>query len=104
MAKTRNQFLQRRHPFRGLLVRMDPIFDLRQTARNGAALVAHSTLQALPGFGQAARGHIALQHHGDPVWFRHLCLRPLPDEQRVALPATGQGSPGTARGVGADKL
>ena len=28
--------------------------------------------QALPGFGQAARGHIALQHHGAPVWFRHL--------------------------------
>ena len=30
-----------------------------------AALVAHSKFQALPGFGQAARGHIALQHHGD---------------------------------------
>ena len=43
------------------------------------ALVAHSKFQVLPGFGQAARGHIALQHHGDPVWFRHLCLRPLPD-------------------------
>jgi hypothetical protein len=37
-----------------------------------AALVAHSKFQALPGFGQAACGHIALQHHGDPVWFRHL--------------------------------
>ena len=54
-----------------------------------AALVAHSKFQALPGFGQASRGHIALQHHGDPVWFRHLALRPLPDEQTVALPATG---------------
>src|SRR5919204_3035186 len=43
------------------------------------ALVAQSKFQALPGFGAAARGHIALQHHGDPVWFRHLCLRPLPD-------------------------
>jgi Domain of Unknown Function (DUF1080) len=54
-----------------------------------AALVAHSTFQTLPGFGAAARGHIALQHHGDPVWFRHLCLRPLPAEQTVDLPATG---------------
>jgi hypothetical protein len=54
-----------------------------------AALVAHSKFQALSGFGQAARGHIALQHHGDPVWFRHLSLRPLPAEQTVALPATG---------------
>ena len=44
-----------------------------------AALVTHSKFQALPGFGQAAWGHIALQHHGDPVWFRHLFLRPLPD-------------------------
>jgi hypothetical protein len=44
-----------------------------------AALVAHSKFQGLLGFGHAARGHIALQHHGDPVWFRHLCLRPLPD-------------------------
>jgi hypothetical protein len=44
-----------------------------------AALVARSKFQGLPGFGHAARGHIALQHHGDPVWFRHLCLGPLPD-------------------------
>jgi hypothetical protein len=54
-----------------------------------AALGAHSTFQALPGFGQAARGHIALQHHGDPVWFRHLCLRPLPDACASGVPATG---------------
>jgi 3-keto-disaccharide hydrolase len=51
-----------------------------------AALVAQSTLQALPGFGQAVWGDSVLQHHGDPVWFRHLCLRPLPDEQAGGLP------------------
>jgi hypothetical protein len=45
-----------------------------------AALVTHSTFQALPGVGQALRGPIALQHHGDPVWFGHLFLRPLPEE------------------------
>ena len=45
-----------------------------------AALVVHSKFQALPGFGAAVWGHIALQHHGDPVWFRHLCLRPLLDK------------------------
>jgi hypothetical protein len=54
-----------------------------------AALVAHSTFQALPGFGQAARGHIALQHHGDPVWFRHLRLRPLLDACAGGVPAMG---------------
>ena len=54
-----------------------------------AALVTHSTFQALPGFGQALRGHIALQHHGDPVWFRHLRLRPLLDACAGGVPATG---------------
>jgi hypothetical protein len=55
-----------------------------------AALVAQSTLQALPGFGQAARGHIALQHHGNPVWFRHLRRRPLPEACAGGGPATRQ--------------
>jgi len=32
-----------------------------------AALMVQSTFQALPGFGAAARGPIALQHHGDPA-------------------------------------
>jgi hypothetical protein len=54
-----------------------------------AALVTHSTCQALPGFGQAAWDHIARQPHGDPVWFRHLSLRPLPAAQTVVLSATG---------------
>jgi hypothetical protein len=44
-----------------------------------AALVAHSKFKHLPGFARAARGHIALQHHGDSIWFRHLHIRPLPD-------------------------
>jgi hypothetical protein len=42
-----------------------------------AAAVAHSKFRDLPGFAGAARGHIALQHHGDDVWFRHLQIRPL---------------------------
>ena len=48
-------------------------------------------LTALRALGDApARSLTALaQHHGDPVWFRPLALRPLPDEQTVALPATG---------------
>jgi hypothetical protein len=41
--------------------------------------VARSKFKDLPGFARAARGHIALQHHGDVVWFRHLQVRLLPD-------------------------
>jgi hypothetical protein len=52
-------------------------YDLHSAAF--AALVAHSKFKALPGFAREARGHIALQHHGDAVWFRHLSIRPLPD-------------------------
>jgi hypothetical protein len=44
-----------------------------------AALVTHSKFQELPGFAREPCGHIALQHHGDVAWFRHLHLRPLPD-------------------------
>lgn len=52
-------------------------YDLHSAAF--AVLVAHSKFKGLPGFAHAERGHIALQHHGDVVWFRHLHIRPLPD-------------------------
>lgn len=44
-----------------------------------AAAVTHSKFNDLPGFAREVRGHIALQHHGDVVWFRHLRMRHLPD-------------------------
>ena len=52
-------------------------YDLNSAAF--AAVVARSKFQELPGFARAQRGHIALQHHGDVVWFRQLRIRPLPD-------------------------
>jgi len=51
-------------------------YDLHSAAL--AALVAHSNFKNLPGFAREARGHIALQHHGDSVWCRHLHIRLLP--------------------------
>jgi Domain of Unknown Function (DUF1080) len=52
-------------------------FDLNSVAF--AAGMARSKFKDLPGFAREARGHIALQHHGDVVWFRCLRIRPLPD-------------------------
>jgi hypothetical protein len=69
-----------------------------------AALVAHSKFQALPGFGQAARGHIALQHYGDPMWFRHLRLLSPPRCVRWRCAGHGAGVTrvGTRRRRGQD--
>lgn len=39
--------------------------------------VAASKFAAWPGFGRAARGHIGLQDHGDPVWFRNVKIRAI---------------------------
>lgn len=41
------------------------------------ARVRASKFRAWPDYGMSRRGHIGLQDHGDPVWYRHLRLRPL---------------------------
>jgi hypothetical protein len=42
--------------------------------------VAASKFAQMPRYGLARRGHIALQDHGDPVAFRNIRIRVLPDE------------------------
>lgn len=39
--------------------------------------VAGSKFSDLPNFGEARRGHIGLQDHGDEVWYRNIRVRPL---------------------------
>ena len=39
--------------------------------------VAGSKFAEYPGFGEARRGHIGLQDHGDTVWFRDIRVRPI---------------------------
>ena len=39
--------------------------------------LAASKFADMPGYAQDARGHIALQDHGDRVWFRNIEIRPL---------------------------
>ena len=39
------------------------------------ARVAASKFSKWPGFGMNKRGHIALQDHGNPVWYRNIVIR-----------------------------
>lgn len=41
------------------------------------ALVAASKFKDMPGYGKASKGHIALQNHGDKVWYRNIKIRRL---------------------------
>ncbi|MEP7210758.1 MAG: DUF1080 domain-containing protein [Alphaproteobacteria bacterium] len=41
------------------------------------AMVAGSKFKSMPLFGKASAGHIALQDHGDQVWYRNIKVRKL---------------------------
>lgn len=41
------------------------------------ALIVQSKFRDAVGFGQATRGHILIQDHGDPAWFRNIKIREL---------------------------
>lgn len=40
-------------------------------------MIANSKFKDMPDFGKARKGHIALQDHGDRVWFRNVKIREL---------------------------
>jgi hypothetical protein len=41
------------------------------------AMVKNSKFASMPDYGRAGKGHIALQDHGDKVWFRNIKIRRL---------------------------
>jgi cytochrome c len=44
---------------------------------NWFEMIANSKFKDMPGFGKAKKGHISLQDHGDPVWYRNIKIRKL---------------------------
>jgi hypothetical protein len=41
------------------------------------AMVAASKFKTMPDFGKATKGHIALQDHGDKVWYKNIKIREI---------------------------
>ena len=41
------------------------------------AMVAKSKFKTKPSFGKYKKGHIAMQDHGDPVWFKNIKIRKI---------------------------
>ena len=44
------------------------------------SLIASSKFKDIPGFGSFHAGHIALQDHGEEVWFRNIKIKKIPPE------------------------
>lgn len=53
------------------------IVDVSRDGPEWAAMLAESKFADTPGFGAARAGHIVLQDHGDPVWYRNIRVREL---------------------------
>ena len=54
-----------------------PIADIDREGEAWQKALSASKFDGTPGFAAADRGHIALQDHGDPVWFRSVKLLSL---------------------------
>ena len=53
------------------------LVEYDMNAPEWAKLIAGSKFKDMPGFGKSKKGKIALQDHGDPVWFKNLKIRKL---------------------------
>lgn len=53
------------------------VVEYDQHSPEWQAMIARSKFATMPNFGRASAGHIALQDHGDAVWFKNIKLRKL---------------------------
>jgi hypothetical protein len=53
------------------------VVETRTDDQNWKDLIAGSKFKGMPDFGKVMRGHIALQDHGNQVWFRNIKIRKL---------------------------
>ncbi len=53
------------------------VVETRTDDANWKAMIAGSKFKTMPGFGVNMRGRIALQDHGNPVWFRNIKIKEL---------------------------
>ena len=63
------------------------VVTYRLWSEDWEARVAASKFGRMPDYGRALAGHIVLQDHGDPVWYRNLKIRRLPERS----PAVAEG-------------
>ena len=53
------------------------VVSTTQWDENWSTLIAGSKFKSMPDFGKFKKGKIALQDHGNPVWFRNIKIKPL---------------------------
>lgn len=69
----------------------ETVVECRVDGQEWKDKIAASKFSSMPGFGIQARGHIALQDHGDDVWFRNIRVRDLDGKPGAAAPISPKG-------------
>ena len=54
------------------------IVQYRLNSPQWDAMIKGTKFESMKDFGRKPRGHVALQDHGDDVWYRNIKVRPLP--------------------------